>query len=69
MHAALLATIAVGLVAAGLRSGGAGLLLLWPALSFAIVAAAYLRPSPGVFGKTPGRSPLSSASPSVNDKR
>jgi hypothetical protein len=52
VHAALLALIAGGLAAAGVRLGGPGLLLLWPALSFAIVAAAYLGPSPGVFGKT-----------------
>src|SRR5690349_15013055 len=39
------------LAALAALSGGAGWLLLWPALSFGLVGVAYLRKNPGALGK------------------
>src|SRR5438552_2138394 len=41
------------LAGVGVLLGDWGLLLLWPALSFALVGAAYAGLGPGVFGKRP----------------
>lgn len=48
----LFATVAVLLTAAAILRGGWQLLLIWPALSFGIVAVGYLRFGPRVFGKS-----------------
>ncbi len=51
------ASVAMGAVAVGM--GGGGLLLLWPAVSLAIVSAAYFGWGAVVFRKAGGRLPLS----------
>ena len=50
-YAALFVVVAALLFYAALTLDGAGLMLLWPALSFALVAAAYMGLGTRIFGK------------------
>src|SRR5262245_28082319 len=52
-YAVVFALLAVCLAVLGVAVGGPGLVLLWPALSLALVAAAYARLGPRLFGKRP----------------
>jgi protein-tyrosine phosphatase len=53
LHAFIFILLGAVLVFQALDLGGPALLLLWPALSFFLVAAAYGGLGPGIFGKRP----------------
>jgi protein-tyrosine phosphatase len=50
-YGALFLTLGASVTALGAVIGGAGLLLLWPALSFTVVGVAYVRARPAMLGK------------------
>jgi protein-tyrosine phosphatase len=52
-YAVVFAGFSVYLAVVGVALGGPGWLLLWPALSFLVVAAAYAGLGPGLLGKRP----------------
>lgn len=52
-YALLFSLLSMVLIANAVLQGGWGLLLLWPGLSFLLVAVAYAGLGPAVFGKQP----------------
>ena len=56
-YAIVFALFAGGLVWVAITNGGAALILLWPGLSFLMVAVAYSGIGVAVFGKKNGRLP------------
>jgi protein-tyrosine phosphatase len=52
-HVVVYSIVGISLASAGAWLGGAGWLLLWPAFSYLLIAAAYARLGPRVCGKRP----------------